>query len=384
MPKKLHAGSIKKIGKNKYQVRVFIGRDAAGKQHYKTRTVTGTKADAEAVGKKIVYEVDAGKVTIKSNNITVEEFFEWWINDLRRLKRALSTIERHESSVRLYIAPILGKKKLCDLSRADVMKCIDYAKEKGLAVESLKKIQQAIHAGLNAAIEEELILSNPCRKITFPKTRLNDVRVLNDSEVQILKQYLKKDAHRTIEHIVILMLATGLRRAEVSGLCWADYSAKRRTLSVSRTLSDAKGAGINYFEPKTMNSKRTISIGNELCALLDLIKAEQATTFDKYGLVQDSGTPIFANTIAEPIRPHSITNMYRRFLKRHGIEHMGGLHTLRHTHCSKLMALGMNPKLVSLRMGHASVSFTLERYSHFAPQGDRELAVVAEQELFCA
>jgi integrase len=86
-----------------------------------------------------------------------------------------------------------------------------------------------------------------------------------------------------------------------------------------------------------------------------------------------AGDRVFTNDIGEPLRPDSVGQAFGRLVASTGVPVIR-LHDLRHTHASHLLAAGVNVKVVSERLGHASVSFTLDTYGHVMPGQQAEAA----------
>ena len=85
---------------------------------------------------------------------------------------------------------------------------------------------------------------------------------------------------------------------------------------------------------------------------------------------------VFTSDLGEPLRPNSVGQAFRRLVQEAGVPVIR-LHDLRHTHASHLLMAGINIKVVSERLGHASVSFTLDTYGHVMPGQQAEAAAAA-------
>lgn len=167
-----------------------------------------------------------------------------------------------------------------------------------------------------------------------------------------------------------LLLATGLRPAEGLALKWGDFDPVGKTLRVNRTLEYVSGKA--YFkEPKTKRSRRTINLHDGTVALL--LEHRQTGTMP--------GELIFSGLNGEPFYTNNVLNRYfKPCLVAAGLATVGEtakgtervvskfrMYDLRHTHATMLLEANVNPKIVSERLGHASVSLTLDTYSHVLP-----------------
>jgi integrase len=175
----------------------------------------------------------------------------------------------------------------------------------------------------------------------------------------------------------ILALSTGMRRGEILGLRWADLAADLSQAQVRRTLV-ATGRGLQFAEPKTRRSRRAVALPAIARAPLQHQRTDQdrrrgeAKHWSDLDLVIDRGD-------GEPVNPDTLSSRWRQFLARSGLPHVR-FHDLRHAYATLVLLKGVHPKVVSERLGHASVGITLDLYSHVLPSMQQD-AVRAFDEL---
>ena len=116
-----------------------------------------------------------------------------------------------------------------------------------------------------------------------------------------------------------------------------------------------------------------IDLDPETVSLLKQHRARQRELFLMVGVTATASDRVFTNEVGDPIRPTSIGQAFRRLVEAAGVPVIR-LHDLRHTHASHLLMAGVNVKVVSERLGHASVSFTLDTYGHVMPGQQAEAA----------
>ena len=151
-------------------------------------------------------------------------------------------------------------------------------------------------------------------------------------------------------------------------------------LHVRRTLQPTTG-GLVFEHPKTSRSRRTVALPAFIAPYLQRQRANQqqrrqdCADWQEHGLVADRGD-------GGPINPDTLSSGWRRFLKQNGLPHLR-FHDLRHAHATLMLLQGVHPKVVSERLGHASVGITLDTYSHVLPSMQTE-AVDAFDRLFPA
>jgi len=139
---------------------------------------------------------------------------------------------------------------------------------------------------------------------------------------------------------------TGLRRRDLLRLKWSDASLEKRTLQVRRSLGRGGEAAL-----KTRHSRRTVDFSDAVRdALLDLARSDD--------LEEDH---VFLSRVHGPIDPDGVDRAFKRYLDVAGLPNIR-FHDLRHTHASLLIAAGVHPKAIQARMGHASITTTLNTY----------------------
>jgi integrase len=156
---------------------------------------------------------------------------------------------------------------------------------------------------------------------------------------------------------------TGMRRNEVLGLKWDDLDFEKKTISLNRGLV-AVGYELHQTRGKTRNARRPIDLDATTLAVLAGWKAHQAAEFAAVG-IDDAGW-VFTDGDGQPIHPHALSQAFERITRRAGVPVIR-LHDLRHTHGTLLIKEGVPVKVVSERLGHANIAFTIQTYQHVLP-----------------
>jgi integrase len=131
--------------------------------------------------------------------------------------------------------------------------------------------------------------------------------------------------------------------------------------------------------PKTKSGQRQVAISPTIVEALRRHKVEQSN--NKLALGQDYNDldMVFPNEDGNFWKPGLFSNSFRNL--RVSLELDGTFHDVRHTHATELLRMGVHPKIVSERLGHASVQITLDRYSHVLPDMQRAVAVQLDDAL---
>ena len=166
-----------------------------------------------------------------------------------------------------------------------------------------------------------------------------------------------------LEALYLLAVTTGLRRGELLGLKWTDLDLDARTLSVQRSL-DKDGT---FNPPKRSKSRRTVMLTPQAAEALKGHRARQNEERLQLGSHWEDRGLVFPNRTGKPM---NADNLYHRgfkpLLEKAGLSGFT-FHSLRHTCATLLLSKNVNPKIVSEMLGHATISQTMDTYSHVMP-----------------
>jgi integrase len=148
-------------------------------------------------------------------------------------------------------------------------------------------------------------------------------------------------------------------------LKWNDVNVEVGTLQVRRTLVTTKGGPV-LAAPKTKSSRRSVKLtGGATDALRRHLERQQREIEEGRVPLEENGL-VFASEVGEPLDRHLVARRCRALLERAGVPKVR-FHDLRHTCATLLLLKNVNPKIVSEVLGHATVSITLDTYSHLLP-----------------
>jgi integrase len=165
-----------------------------------------------------------------------------------------------------------------------------------------------------------------------------------------------------------------MRRGEVLGVRWQDLDLDRALLRVRQSLVQSGGV-LGFQEPKTSSSRRTIALDETCVATLREQRNRQMVQRLTMGPLWHGQDLVFATDLGMPLHPSNVNRRFGALIIRAGVPRIP-FHGMRHTHATMLMKHGVNPKVVSERLGHATIAITLSTYSHVLPQMQEQAAAI--------
>ncbi|MGH2358921.1 MAG: tyrosine-type recombinase/integrase [Candidatus Limnocylindria bacterium] len=314
----------------------------------------------------------------KDQDLSLGQYLKEWLAHARGRVRT-STYEGYESLIRCYAVPALGTIPLSELSPLDVQRLYSSLLEPGrrLSAGTVLNLHLVLTQALGQAVRWGMLERNPVKGAQPPRPVRPEPVVVDPALACRIVAALSGSA---VELPGILAIATGMRRGEILALRWADLSPDRAHAQVRRTLH-ATRRGLQFSEPKTRRSRRAVALPAIVRSPLERQRSEQALrraadrSWTDLDLVIERGD-------GRPLNPDTLSSRWRLFLARSGLPHVR-FHDLRHAHATLMLLKGVHPKVVSERLGHASVGITLDLYSHVLPSMQHD-AVRAFDELFGA
>jgi integrase len=157
-----------------------------------------------------------------------------------------------------------------------------------------------------------------------------------------------------------------MRRGELLGLRWADVDLDGATIHVQQTAQRIVGQGIVFRHPKTRLSRRAIALSPDAVTVLRSHRLRQAEARFLAGSAYGDLDLVFATGIGTPLEPGNVRRTWLRVTPAAGMPGVR-VHDMRHAMATIMLSQGIHPKIVSERLGHASVNITLDTYSHVLP-----------------
>ena len=331
-----------------------------------------------------LYEMEHG-IYGKLTNITLDKWFEFWINEYKLESVKNSTIILYATNYERYVKEVLGGRKLASIKPLHIQKLYNNMKHQGLSLGTIQIVNSVLNNLFTQAIKNDLIMKNPCYGVILPKGEKKERRVMTQEEQRLFIKEITGDFYAPI---CLLALATGLRIGELTALTWEDIDFENHLLQVNRTLLYQKTYGENesVFQiqtPKSEHSKRVVPMIPDVEQLLKQYFIEQKEFIlqrgsqwkPKKGLTN----LVFTTRNGTPVQEVYVVKYLKRVTKRLNekeqvlarkedrevciFENITP-HTLRHTFATRAFEYGMMPKTVQEILGHSNLSITMDLYTH--------------------
>jgi integrase len=351
-------GSIYQRKDGKWMGSLTISRNNSGKST--RRTVYGaTKEEVAAKMDSIKHEIIAGAY-VEPESITVQQWINYWLISYKKNKVKPRTYDSYESLAKINLYPNIGQKNLQKLSIKDIQELYNKKYEEGLSANTIHKVNIVLKSALNKAITEGYLIKNPANFVEIPEIEKKVIKAFTPEE-QMRFETNAKD-YRLYEAFIV-NLDTGLRTSEILALTWDDIDLDKGEISVNKNIvlvKDRKKE--NGFKTliqdssKTKNSTRTIPLTQRSLTLLKQLKLRQ----------QSLSNIVFCSEVGTYMSSRNYSRTFQKILAKAKIS-ICNCHTMRHTFATRLFEKGAAPKAISQLLGHASVSFTLDTYTHVAP-----------------
>lgn len=359
------AGQIIPRGEDTWLVRVFMGRDGDGKRRYLNKTIRGKKKDAQDYLSNTLAAISKGTF-VEPSPLTVKEYLAKWLKTAAQPRVTERTFSGYSYLITQYLEPApLSGMKLSDLRPLSIQQLYGEMQGRGLSARTVRYLHAVLNSALRQAVKWGMLARNPAEAVELPKQFRKEMSALSPKEAA---EFLKAATEDRFGVLFAFALATGMRPEEYLGLQWKDVDLERGTVTVRRALVWREKGGWYFGEPKTARSRRSIPLPASTVRALAEHRRKQAEERLKMGPDYQQHDLVFATTEGGPLAPRNLKRRhFRPILKRAKLPLDFRLYDLRHSCATLLLAAGEHPKVVSERLGHATVTLTLDVYSHVLP-----------------
>jgi integrase len=344
-----------------------------------TATVKGKRKAAEQELRRLLRSLDTGE-HVDPTRMTVRQWLEAWLAAVRE-EVSPKSHERYSEIVENFLIPALGNLPVAKLAPSHIQKAYsEWAtggrrdnKVGGLSPRTRRHMHRILRSALARAVEQQVLARNPADtfKKRLPKVERHEMMTLTAEQAARLLDAIK---HTRVYRPVLIALATGMRRGEVLAVRWRNIDLERATVRVVESLEQTNGGTLRFKAPKTEKT-RAITLPAFAVEELRRLKREQAEELLALGIRQSGETLVCARADGDPHQPRSLTHEFTYLIGRVKDIPRVRFHDLRHSHATQLLLAGVHPKVAQERLGHSTISTTLDLYSHVTETMQEDAAV---------
>lgn len=386
----------KRKDKDRIVLRTGEGQRPNGTYEYRWTDKTGkrrrvyAKTLEELRDKEKEIEKDKSDgIKAEARYVTVNELFDLW----KQIKRGLkdNTFQNYQYMYNTFVRPEFGKKRISTLKKTDVKRFYNYlADERGLQASTIDSIHTVLHQVLDMAVDDSYIRNNPSNNV-LKELKQSHVfktekrKALTRPQQDLLLDFLQRN--HTYNHwypIFAVMLGTGLRVGEATGLRWCDIDLDKGMVDVNHTLVyychrhevKKNGCYFNVNTPKTETSVRQVPMMDFVKeAFLKEKEYQEAMGVECKATVDGYTDFIFVNRFGNVQHQGTLNKAIRRIIRDCNDEVLMkgeddpvllphfSCHTLRHTFTTRMCEAGVNVKVIQDTLGHADIATTLNIYA---------------------
>jgi integrase len=310
---------------------------------------------------------------------TLGDYLTGWLAGLPTTGLRPSTIDGYYRCLQ-YVTPSLRSRRLDQLTAGDLDRLYSgllvsgrRRREGGLSPRSVRYVHVVVQKALGDAVRKHELARNVATEASPPSAKSARAPEMSWWTPAQLRAFLDFTAGDPLAPLFRLAAMTGMRRGEVCGVRWADVDLDKARLQVRQQLTTLGGELHFSFQTKTDHGRRQVDLDAATVAALRAHRRRQAETRLMLGAGYTDRDLVFATVDGSPLDPESVAKVFDRRIARSGLPRIR-FHDLRHSHVAHLIAAGESPLLIARRVGHASASFTMDRYGHLFEQAGSQAA----------
>lgn len=363
-------GSISKRKDGTWEYKISAGYNQNGSGKRKGGTAR-TREEAHARLVQLLADQHSGILTDAKGH-TLGSYLDWWLEH-----RSTSIAPNTHRAYRHALRKLDGLRKipLQNVKPIQIERVYtDMIVRQRKSPRTVQITHTTLHSAIKDAVRLELLATDFMLRVKPPRQRRPDIKVWSRDEIRTFLASCRGDR---LYPLVYLAVTSGMRRAELLGLHWRDVTIDDAShlgrIYVRRNLVTNDGQ-VHVKEPKTPASRRVVHVRDDVVSVLAAHRERQAIANAELGIDWTLDDPVFQSETGGYLDPNNVSRSFRRLISRADVTPVG-LHALRHTHASLLIAGRTDAKLVSERLGHTSVAFTQTVYQHLYDEQRAETAI---------
>jgi integrase len=365
-------GTIVKKPNGRYYVATHGTNPSTGRRQQHSHGGYRTKREAQRALTHVLASIDDGTFVNPSRRVLGDYLMEEWL-PAKATRLRPSTMLSYTRTVETHILPELGRLPMQQLT----VPMLDGLYRKlltegrlsgrgGLSPRSVRYVHTILRQALADAVRKGYLTRNVADFADAPASPRPGAVDVTTWTPDMIRTFLSGIQSDRLYAAYVLAASTGMRRGEVLGVRWEDVDTDDRRLTIRRTLTSV-GYQLIEGPPKTKRSARTLPLDASTTAALCAHRALQEKERATWGSAWSDTGHVFTREDGEPVHPDTFAQAFERHVKASGLPRIR-FHDLRHSWATNALRAGVPAKIVSDILGHATVAFTLDTYTHAIPE----------------
>ena len=373
-------GSVRKRGSTWTWYLDVDPNPLTGRRRQQTKGGFKTRKECEAALRQAIADQRGGTLAKPSQRTIASFLVDEWLPAVKPKLRP-STWASYRTNTKAHVVQVLGELKLQGLTPLQLNLFYAHLLENGrrrggggLSPKTVRNIHVMLHRALKDAVRWGYMPRNIADAVDPPVGRSAERHVWTPEQLGAFLEHVRADR---LYALWLLVATTGMRRGELAGLRWADINFANARVSPQRPRVVVDHA-VQISEPKTAKGRRALALDPATLAVLREHQTRQAEEKAVIGVGYRHSGLVFTWPDGAPIHPDLMTRWFEQHSRAAGLPRIR-LHDVRHSYASAALAAGVPAKVISERLGHATVGFTLDTYSHVLPGLDAAAAQAVAQ-----
>jgi integrase len=332
------------------------------------QTILGPFREAQRFLNLRLQQRDNGRVS-RAAVLSLNQLLDQWLSTVVKARVRTRTFRDYEALLRLNIRPVLGSKLIGTITQIDIQSLYAQMFERGLSARTIEYTNPVLRSAFRQAVRWKMLADDPCTGVDLPRVKRKEMEAVSVEECRRFPEVAEKSEWYPL---LALALTTGMR-PRVFCVEVVRYHWQRGTASICRTIQ-VTGSEWAFDDTKRKRSRRIVKLQNFVLTALAELRAARKKGRE---LLLGARADLYLRDWS-PAEAKSVKREFRKLLSIAGIRSVR-LYDLRHTAATLAIAVGVSVKVISDQLGHASISFTVERYCHVLPSIQDQAAAKVEQ-----